>query len=128
MRGVCERWAEDRVLQHSPIAFTLLEFVCVLAAIHQELLGHAASQDASASKPTLCVCLYQAKWQLTKRNSGSCVAPSKVKCGDQKHAHTAVCVSSLKTCVAIAALVHWQTRGETLLSTVAGESKRWESM
>ena len=83
MKGVWERRAEYRVLEHSPITLTLLKFVCIFTAIHQKLLGHTASQDASASKATLCVCLYQAKGQLTERNSGSCVTSSKVKNGDQ---------------------------------------------
>ena len=85
IKGVCERQAEDRVLMDSPIAFTFLKLVRILAAIYQKLFGHAASQYASASKAALCVCLYQAKGQLTECNSGSCVAPFK-NYDDQKPA------------------------------------------
>lgn len=66
-------WSQGKA-ESSPIALTLLEFICILPAIHQELLGYAAPQDAGTSQAPLCVCLYQAEWQLTQRHPGSYVA------------------------------------------------------
>ena len=41
-----------------PISFTFLEFVGILSAVYKELFGNATSENASASKASLCVCLH----------------------------------------------------------------------
>ena len=41
-----------------PISFTFLEFIGIFSPIYKELFGNATSENASASKASLCVCLH----------------------------------------------------------------------
>lgn len=64
-------WLKDKGVGNSPEPFAVFEGLCKLATVHHELLGHTATQDAGASRPSFAVRGHQVKRHLTDCHFGA---------------------------------------------------------